>query len=457
MTTNRCLAIVLAAGKGTRMRSARPKVLHEVAGKPMVGHALDAAREAGASDLAVVVGHGAEAVREAVAPAATFLQAEQLGTAHAVLAARDAIARGADEVLVLYGDTPLLTGASLRLARDALTGDVAVAVVGFEAADPTGYGRLLTDGDALVAIREEKDASPDERAVSLCNSGIMALRGDHALALLDAVGSDNAKGEFYLTDVVEIARSRGLATTYTLAPEAELMGVNDRVQLAGAEAAWQARRRRALLLDGVTMRAPDTVHLWHDTVVEPDATIDPYVVFGPGVVLRAGAHVLSHCHVEGAEIGPGATVGPFARLRPGAVLGEGSKVGNFCEVKKAEIGAGAKVNHLTYVGDAVVGAGANLGAGTITCNYDGVSKHVTRIGAGAFVGSNSSLIAPVTVGDDAYVGSGSVIGRDVPANALAIARARQENKEGYAPRIRAMAEAAKNRSRADTNRSLAAE
>ena len=440
----RCLAIVLAAGKGTRMRSALPKVLHPVAGKPMVGHALDAARDAGADALAVVVGHGAETVRDAVAPDDTFLQSEQLGTAHAVLAARGAIKRGCDEVLVLYGDTPLLTGASLRLAREAL-GENAVAVVGFEAADPTGYGRLLTDGDALLAIREEKDASETERTVTLCNSGIMALRGDIALSLLDAVGNQNVKGEYYLTDVVEIARAWGLSATFTLAPEAELMGVNDRVQLAEAEAAWQARRRRELLLAGVTMRAPDTVHLWHDTVIEADATIDAYVVFGPGAVVRGGASVLSHCHIEGAEIGAGATVGPFARLRPGTVLGEHAKIGNFCETKKAEIGAHAKVNHLTYVGDAVVGERANLGAGTITCNYDGVNKHFTEIGEDAFVGSNSSLVAPVVVGKGAYVGSGSVVGRDVPADALAIARARQENKDGYAPRIRAMAEAEKAR------------
>lgn len=445
MTDTQCLAIVLAAGKGTRMRSARPKVLHEVAGKPMVAHALDAARDAGADALAVVVGHGADAVRETVAPTDTFMQTEQLGTAHAVLAAREAVASGAGEVLVLYGDTPLLTGASLRLAREALTGDVAVAVVGFEAADPTGYGRLLAKGDALTAIREERDASDAERAVTLCNSGIMALRGEHALDLLDAVGSDNARSEFYLTDVVEIARARGLGATYTLAPEAELMGVNDRVQLADAEAAWQERRRRELLLDGVAMRAPHTVHLWHDTVIEPDATIEPYVVFGPGAVVRGEARVLSHCHVEGAEIGPGATVGPFARLRPGTSLGESAKVGNFCELKKAEIGADAKVNHLAYVGDAVVGERTNLGAGTITCNYDGVNKHVTRIGADVFVGSNSSLVAPVSLGNGAYVGSGSVVSRDVPADALAIARARQENKDGYAPRIRAMAEAEKRR------------
>ena len=440
-----CLAILLAAGRGTRMRSSLPKVLHPIAGKPMVLHALDAARDAGADALAVVIGHGADAVRDVVAPAGTFLQAEQLGTAHAVLAAREAIGRGAREVLVLYGDTPLLTGASLRRAREALTGDVAVAVVGFEATRPEGYGRLLTDGDALLAIREEKDASDAERAVTLCNSGIMAMHGDHALALLDAVGCDNAKGEFYLTDVVEIARERGLDATFTLAPEAELMGVNDRVQLAEAEATWQARRRRELLLGGVTMRAPGTVHLWHDTVVEADATIDPYVVFGPGATVRGGASVLAHCHIEGAEIGAGATVGPFARLRAGTVLRDGAKVGNFCETKKADIGVGAKVNHLTYVGDAMVGDRANLGAGTITCNYDGVNKHVTEIGADAFVGSNASLVAPVRVGEGAYVGSGSVVGRDVPAGALALARARQENKDGYAARIRARAQAEKAR------------
>ena len=441
---NACLAVVLAAGKGTRMRSDRPKVLHPVAGHPMVLHALDTAREAGADRIAVVVGHGGDAVR-AVLPAGAeaFEQTEQLGTAHAVLAARPALKRGRADVLVQFGDTPLLTPDTLRAARHALADGAAVAVVGFEAADPTGYGRLLTENGALAAIREERDATDAERAVTLCNAGIMALAGEHALALLDAVSSDNAKGEYYLTDVVEIARRRGLRCAVVAADETEVMGVNDRVQLAAAEAAWQARRRGALLRAGTAMRAPDTVHLWHDTVVEPDATVEPYVVFGPGATVRAGATVLSHSHIEGAEIGAGASVGPFARLRPGTRVGEGAKVGNFCETKKAEIGPGAKVNHLSYVGDAVIGAGANIGAGTITCNYDGYGKHVTEIGANAFVGSNASLGAPVRVGGGAYVGSGSVVTRDVPADALAIARGRQENREGYGARLRARLAAAR--------------
>ena len=442
-----CLSIILAAGKGTRMRTALPKVLHPVAHLPMVGHVMRAASGQGSTATAVVVGHGAEQVeafvRSVDQDTRTFRQSEQLGTAHAVLAARSAIAQGFDDVLVLFGDTPLLTSDTLTTARGALSNDTAVAVVGFETREPTGYGRLLIDNGKLVAIREERDASEAERSITLCNGGIMAIAGEHALELLDAVGNDNAKGEYYLTDIVEIARERSLGAVAVVAPETDVMGVNTLVELADAEAIWQQRRRRELMLSGVSMTDPSNVHLAFDTVIEAGARIDPYVVFGSGSTVRSGAHVLAHSHIEGATIGENATVGPFAHLRPGANLGSDSKVGNFCEVKKANIAPGAKVNHLTYIGDATVGANANIGAGTITCNYDGVNKHLTEIGADAFIGSNSALVAPVSIGDGAYVASGSVVTKDVPSDGLAFARARQSVREGHASKLRERALAAK--------------
>jgi bifunctional UDP-N-acetylglucosamine pyrophosphorylase/glucosamine-1-phosphate N-acetyltransferase len=444
MPARRCLAIVLAAGEGTRMRSARPKALHPAAGRSLHAHVLAAVAEAGADRLAVVVGpgQGGEAVAaeaRRVAPAvAVFVQVERRGTAHAVLAAREALAAGdTDDVLVLFADTPLVRPETLRGLRTPLAEGAAVAVLGFRAADPAGYGRLLVEGDRLTAIREDKDATAAERAVTLCNAGVMAVAGREALALLDRVGCDNAKREFYLTDIVAIARGRGLSAVVREAAEAEVQGVNDRAQLAGVEATLQARLRTAALAGGATLVAPETVFLAMDTTLGRDVVVEPNVVFGPGVTVGEGAHIRAFSHLDGATVAAGAIVGPFARLRPGADIGVGAHIGNFVEVKATTVGEGAKINHLTYVGDAKVGARANLGAGTITCNYDGFGKFLTEIGAGAFIGSNSALVAPIKIGAGAYVGSGSVVTDDVPADALALGRGRQVVKEGWAARFRA--------------------
>ncbi|KPF43770.1 bifunctional UDP-N-acetylglucosamine diphosphorylase/glucosamine-1-phosphate N-acetyltransferase GlmU [Rhizobium sp. AAP43] len=438
--TRKCLAVVLAAGDSTRMKSSMSKVLHPVGGWPMIAHVVASIAGSGISDVALVLGRDAERVAAAAKIGAveveSFLQTERLGTGHAVLMARDAIARGYDEILIAYGDVPLITAGPLKAARDALSSGADVAVIGFHTERPTGYGRLLVENGELVAIREEKDATEAERAVTWCNSGLMAIDGRKALDLLKRIGNSNAKGEYYLTDVVEIARSLGGKAVAVDAPESELTGCNNRAELAIVERLWQERRRHELMVSGVSMIAPETVFLSHDTVIGQDALIEPNVVFGPGVSIEGGAVIHAFSHLEGCHVSTGATVGPFARLRPGANLGEGSKVGNFCEVKKAEIGRGAKVNHLTYIGDAFVGADTNIGAGTITCNYDGVNKHETRIGAGAFIGSNSSLVAPVSIGDGALVASGSVITQDVPADALAFGRARQDMKPGRAAVIR---------------------
>lgn len=438
--TRKCLAVVLAAGDSTRMKSSMSKVLHPVGGLPMIAHVMTSIAESGVSDVTLVLGRDAEKVAKAASidglAVETVLQTERLGTGHAVQMARDAIARCYDEILVAYGDVPLITAAPLKAARDALAGGADVAVIGFHTKNPTGYGRLLVENGELIAIREEKDATEAERAVTWCNSGLMAIDGKKALDLLGRIGNQNAKGEYYLTDLVEIARSLGGKAVAVDAPESELTGCNNRAELAVIERLWQERRRHELMVSGVTMIAPETVFLSHDTVIGQDALIEPNVVFGPGVMVEGGAVIHAFSHLEGAHVAAGATVGPFARLRPGANLAEGSKVGNFCEVKKAEIGKGAKVNHLTYIGDAVIGAETNIGAGTITCNYDGVNKHETHIGAGAFIGSNSSLVAPVSIGDGALIASGSVITEDVPADALAFGRARQEMKPGRAAVIR---------------------
>ncbi|MBB4189743.1 bifunctional UDP-N-acetylglucosamine diphosphorylase/glucosamine-1-phosphate N-acetyltransferase GlmU [Sinorhizobium terangae] len=435
-----CLAIILAAGESTRMKSSVSKVLHPVAGRPMIAHVVDALASASISDVALVVGRDAEAVSAAAHTAGvtvtSFLQKERLGTGHAVLAAREAIARGYDDILVVFGDTPLITPEPLKAAREGLAEGNDVVVIGFEAADPTGYGRLIVEDGVLVAIREHKDASEAERRITYCNGGLMAINGRKALDLLGRIGNMNVKGEYYLTDLVEIVRAVGGKAVAVEAPEEELTGCNTRAELAYIERLWQQRRRQELMLSGVSMIAPETVFLSWDTELAQDVLVEPNVVFGPGVTVESGAIIHAFSHIEGAVVRADATVGPFARLRPGADLGPKSKVGNFCEVKKAEIGAGAKVNHLTYIGDAFVGAGSNIGAGTITCNYDGVNKHVTRIGENAFVGSNSSLVAPVSIGDGALVASGSVITDDVPADAVAFGRARQEIKPGRAPILR---------------------
>jgi bifunctional UDP-N-acetylglucosamine pyrophosphorylase / glucosamine-1-phosphate N-acetyltransferase len=422
------------------MRSSRPKVLHAVGGRPLIMHVLETVKETEGA-VAVVIGPGQDRVAAAVAAAlpaaAIFVQAERRGTAHAVLAARAAIARGADDVLVVFADTPLVRPQTLAQLRAPLTQGHAVAVLGFRPADPSGYGRLIMESERLVAIREEKDASAAERAVTLCNAGLMALEGDVALAILDRIGDTNAKREFYLTDAVAVAREMGLDAVAIETEEDEVRGINSQAQLAEAESTLQKRLRTAALDSGVTMVAPETVHLAADTRLARDVTIEPYVVFGPGVVVEEGATIRSFSHLEGAHIRKGATVGPYARLRPGADIGPDARIGNFVEVKEAQIGAGVRANHLSYIGDSSVGAGANIGAGTITCNYDGTHKHRTEIGAKAFIGSNSALVAPVKIGDGAYVGSGSVITRNVPADALAVGRGRQEVKEGWASRLRA--------------------
>lgn len=442
-----CLAVILAAGDSTRMKSAKSKVLHEVAGRPMIAHVVDAVAATGISSVALVVGRDAEKVAKAAdiggVKIQSYLQEQRLGTGHAVLAAREAIAEGYDDVLVTYGDVPLQTAGPLLEARKALAEGSDIVVIGFHTDRPTGYGRLLVKDGELLAIREEKDATDAERTVKWCNSGLMAINGRKALDLLSRIGNSNAKGEYYLTDLVEIARSLGGRVTAVDAPEIEMTGCNNRAELAGIERFWQERRRHELMLSGVTMIAPETVFLSYDTVIGQDALIEPNVVFGPGVVIDSGAVIHAFSHIEGAHVSEGATVGPFARLRPGADLSAGSKVGNFCEVKNGKIGEGAKVNHLTYIGDAVIGSGTNIGAGTITCNYDGVNKFETIIGKDAFIGSNSSLVAPVTIGDSAYIASGSVITADVPAEALAFGRARQEIKPERARLLRERALAIK--------------
>jgi len=440
MTSRTCLAIVLAAGEGTRMRSSMPKVLHAIGGRALIDHVVTAAMQAGGAEISVVVGpdHGAvEKEAKRVAPqAAIFQQRERLGTAHAVLSARTAIAQGADDVLVMFGDTPLIRSETLAALRYALAKGAAVAVLGFTPADPKGYGRLVMKGGDLVAIREEKDASAEERAITFCNGGLMALAGAHALTILDRIGNANAKGEYYLTDAVAIARDMGLKTAAIETSEDDVRGINTKAQLAEAEAVLQKRLRTAALEAGVTLVAPETVFLSADTKLGKDVVIEPNVVFGPGVTVEDGAVIRAFSHLEGAHVGKGARIGPFARLRPGAALGTDVHIGNFVEVKAATIEDGAKANHLAYIGDARVGAGSNIGAGTITCNYDGVAKHRTDIGKGTFIGSNSSLVAPVKIGDGAYVGSGSVVTQDVPPDSLAIGRAKQTVKEGWVKRLR---------------------
>jgi bifunctional UDP-N-acetylglucosamine pyrophosphorylase/glucosamine-1-phosphate N-acetyltransferase len=436
----RRLAIVLAAGEGVRMKSTRPKVLHEIAGRTMLAHVLGAVAAAGAGDIALVVGPGRDDVvaeaRKGAPEISVFVQTQRLGTAHAVLAAREAIARGYDEILIAYADIPLLRASTLQGLYDGLARGAAIAALGFAAHDPAGYGRLIEEDGRLVAIREHKDASAAERAITLCNAGPIAVSGSRALELLDWVSADNEAGEYYLTDIVAAAAAAGLSATTRLAAEDEAMGVNDRVQLAAAEAIMQRRLRDQAMREGATLIAPETVFFSCDTRLGRDVLVEPHVVFGKGVAVADGAIIHAFSHLEGATVAQKASIGPYARLRPGAEIAEGAKVGNFVEIKNAAIEAGAKVNHLSYIGDARVGAGANIGAGTITCNYDGYSKFRTDIGAGAFIGSNSALVAPVTIGAGAYVGTGSVVTENVEPDALAIARGRQVVKPGWAKAFR---------------------
>jgi bifunctional UDP-N-acetylglucosamine pyrophosphorylase / glucosamine-1-phosphate N-acetyltransferase len=452
MEARSCLVVVLAAGEGTRMRSARPKVLHHVAGRSLLGHVLTAIADLGAGSTAVVVGPGQDAVaaeaRQILPQAACFVQQDRLGTAHAVLAAKSAIDQQPDDILIVYGDTPLLRPATLEQLRVPLAAGAAVAVLGFRPVDPTGYGRLITEGDRLIAIREEADANASERAISLCNAGMMALAGKSALSILERIGNANRKGEFYLTDAVEVARGMKLSAVAVEVEEDDVRGINTKKELAEAEAVAQQRLRKAALDAGVTLIAPETVFLSADTTFGKDVVVEPYVVFGENVSVEDGAVIRSFSHLAGAHVGKGALVGPFARLRPGTRLGEGVHIGNFVELKEATVDAGAKANHLSYIGDSSVGAGANIGAGTITCNYDGNAKHRTEIGKDAFIGSNSALVAPVSIGDGAYVGSGSVITGNVPADALALGRARQVIKEGWASRLRALKSIGKRKAQA---------
>jgi bifunctional UDP-N-acetylglucosamine pyrophosphorylase/glucosamine-1-phosphate N-acetyltransferase len=437
-----CLAIVLAAGEGTRMRSTLPKVLHAVGGRPLIAHVLGAAMKAGCGDIAVVVGPGHDAVarevRALTPKAKIFEQRQRRGTAHAVLAARKALRAKPDDILVMFGDTPLVRPQVLRELRTALARGAAVAVLGFRPAQPAGYGRLITRGDELLAIVEERDATAEQRTITLCNGGLMTFAGKTALTVLDRIDNNNSKGEFYLTDAVAIARDMGLKAVAIETGEDDMRGINTKAQLAETEAVLQNRLRAAALEIGVTMVAPETVFLCADTKFGKDVTIEPNVVFGPGVTVDDGALIRAFSHLEGAHVGKGARVGPFARLRPGADLGAYVHIGNFVEVKEAKLEAGAKANHLSYIGDARVGSGANIGAGTITCNYDGAAKHRTEIGKGAFIGSNSSLVAPVKIGAGAYVGSGSVVTRNVPDGALTLERSEQRIKPGWAKRLRAL-------------------
>ncbi|SLN42897.1 Bifunctional protein GlmU [Roseivivax jejudonensis] len=430
--------VLLAAGKGTRMESDLPKVLHRIAGAPMLVHAMAAGAALSPERVVVVAGHGADAVSSAAQSYApeteVVIQSEQLGTAHAVAQARDTLADFDGDVIVLYGDTPFIGEETLEdMARARARHDV--VVLGFEAADPGRYGRLVMDGERLERIVEWKDASDEERAITLCNSGVLAADAATLFRLIEAVGNDNAAGEYYLPDVVALAVSEGLSATAVACDEAETQGVNSRAELARAEAAFQARGRAELMANGVTLQAPDTVFLSFDTAIGRDAEIEPNVVFGPGVTVESGARIRAFSHLEGCHVSRGAVVGPYARLRPGAELSENVHVGNFVEVKNAQLGAGVKANHLSYIGDAEIGEGTNIGAGTITCNYDGVLKHRTTIGERAFIGSNTMLVAPVTIGDGALTASGSVVTDNVPANALAIARAPQVTKPDRARRL----------------------
>ncbi len=438
--------IVLAAGKGTRMKSDSPKVLHRIAQAPMLWHALRAGQALEPARTVVVAGHGAEAVEASALDydpeIRVVIQSEQLGTGHAVRQAEPALEGFDGDAIVLYGDTPFLseeTLAAMQAARQ--THDV--VVLGFQAADPGRYGRLKMAGDQLDAIVEFKDASDEERAITLCNSGVMAMDAGRMMALLAKVSNDNAAGEYYLTDLVGLARAEGLTATAVVCDEAETMGINSRPELAAAEQAFQTRARAALLENGVALPAPETVHLAWDTVIGRDTEIEPNVVFGPGVTVESGARIRAFSHLEGCHVSRGAVVGPYARLRPGAELAEDVHVGNFVEIKNAVLHEGAKANHLTYIGDAEVGEKTNIGAGTITCNYDGVFKHRSVIGKNAFIGSNTMLVAPVSVGDGAMTASGSVVTEDVPPGALAVARARQVNKDGLATKLFRMLRARK--------------
>lgn len=432
-------AIILAAGQGTRMKSARHKVLHPIAGRPMLMHLLAAVEELGAERKVVVVGAGRDQVEAAVAghDVAIAVQEHQLGTGHAVARAHDALAGFAGDVLILYGDVPLVSAATMRAMIERLNrGDEPRAVVlGFRPENPAAYGRIVADARGVIEkMVEYKDANAEERSITLCNSGLMAVRSSDLFVSLDSIGNDNAAGEYYLPDIVMLPG----ATSAVIETDAdEVAGVNSRAELAEVEAIWQRRRRAEAMREGATLIAPETIFFSHDTKLGRDVVIEPNVVFGPGVAVEDDVTIHGFSHIEGATIHKGAKIGPYARIRPGAEIGPNARVGNFVEIKKAVLGEGAKVSHLSYIGDANVGAGANIGAGTITCNYDGFFKYRTEIGAGAFIGSNSALVAPVKIGDGAIVGAGSVLTSNVSADALALVRPPQQEKPGWAKRFRA--------------------
>jgi bifunctional UDP-N-acetylglucosamine pyrophosphorylase/glucosamine-1-phosphate N-acetyltransferase len=439
MPKSRIAAIVLAAGKGTRMKSCKPKVMHEIANRPMIGHVMAALKPLRCDPVVLVVAPGMEAVAEAAAPAQIAVQREQLGTGHAVMAARSALKSVSGDLLVLYGDTPFIATATLEamLKRRRAADDPAVVVLGFRPNEPGGYGRLVLDvSGGLDAIVEARDATAEQCAIGLCNSGVMALDAERMLPLLKELRNDNAKGEYYLTDLVALARGRGWDCAAVEASVEELMGINSRVDLAAAEQVYQDRARAAAMEGGVTLLEPGSVFFSHDTRLGQDVVVGPHVYFGPGVTVENEVEIKGFCHIEGARISAGARIGPFARLRPGAAIGPDVHIGNFVEVKNARLGPGAKANHLTYIGDAEIGGGTNIGAGTITVNYDGFSKSRTVIGPNVSIGSNSSLVAPVTIGAGAIVGAGSVITENVPADAMAIARGRQVNMTGRAQTFR---------------------
>ena len=430
--------VILAAGQGTRMNSDLPKVLHQIAGAPMLVHAIRAGEPLEPSRIVVVTGHGGEAVGKAALnyqPGIEIaVQDQQLGTAHAVAKARDALKGFEGDVIVLYGDTPFIRPETLEQMQAARAAHD-VVVLGFEAADPGRYGRLVMNGQNLERIVEFKDASEEERRITLCNSGVVAANADVLFDLIDGVSNENASGEYYLTDIVGLARSRGLSAGAVTCAEAETMGVNSRAELTVAEGLFQARARAEALEDGVTLVAPETVYFAYDTAIGRDSVVEPNVVFGPGASVESGVKIRAFSHLEGCHVSRGGVIGPYARLRPGAELAEDVKVGNFVEIKAARVDRAAKINHLTYIGDAEIGEEANIGAGTVTCNYDGVLKHTTRIGARAFIGSSTMLVAPVSIGDDAMTGSGSVITQDVEPGALALGRSRQVTKPGLARRL----------------------
>lgn len=442
--------IVLAAGRGTRMQSDQPKVLHAIAGAPMLWHALRGGAALKPTATIVVTGHGGAAVAASARAfdpdIVTVEQAEQLGTAHAVAQARDALDGFDGDAVVLYGDTPFIAPDTLA-AMAAARAEHDIVVLGFDAADPGRYGRLVTTGDRLERIVEFKDATAAERAITLCNSGVLAARSATLFDLIDAVGNDNAAGEYYLTDIIAIARARGLSACVVRCDEAETLGINSRADLATAEAAFQARARTAALEAGITLADPATTYFAWDTVIGRDVVIGPNVVFGPGVTIETGAEIRAFCHLEGCHVSRGAIIGPFARLRPGAELAEDVRIGNFVEIKAATLAEEVKVNHLSYIGDATIGARTNVGAGSVTCNYDGVFKHHTTLGEDVFIGSDTMLVAPVTLGDGAVTGSGSTITEDVPAGALALGRARQVTKPGFGRRLMDMLRARKAQAR----------